>query len=319
MMCTLATLLVPVCYLLGTSLADRRVGLLSAVGAAVFPNWVYYSGSVLMDLISATTVATTAWLLIEGWRRDSLRWFVAGGLVWACGALARPTNLAFVPAVVFWALVVMPNWRRRAAAGAAVCLSFACAIAPWCIRNSLALEHPLLLSTQGGIALWIGNNPASTGILGPDFRYYMEEGHRRFSVQEYPNPLERSAAYKAEAVKFIREDPVRFLRLCAIKFLQLWKVYSPRVSLVQSLMMIASFGLAMAFFLLQAAKCGWRRRPEMLLLLMIACQTAVHTIFTAIVRYRIPVEPLVLVMAMAGLCGTWNWLRKSPSATTAQR
>jgi 4-amino-4-deoxy-L-arabinose transferase-like glycosyltransferase len=77
-MCAVAALLIPVCYLLGSSLGGSRVGLLSALGAAVFPHWLYFSGSILSDLSTALLVGLTTWLLIGGSRRDSLPWISAG-------------------------------------------------------------------------------------------------------------------------------------------------------------------------------------------------------------------------------------------------
>ena len=313
-MCALGTMLIPVCYLLGASLGNARVGLLSAVSAAVFPNWVYYSGWVLTDLTSATLVGLAAWMLIEGWRRNALLWFAAGGAAWGLAALTRPTCLAFGPAVVLWVLVVMPNWRRRTLAALVTCVALAAMIAPWAVRNTLVHDQFVFASSlggRGGMTLWVGNNPNATGFLSKDFAYFQQTGSKLFSREDYPHPLDRANAYKADAVKFVQENPGRFVRLCAVRFVQLWKVYSPRVPLAQSLVTIASFGVALLFFLIQAARRGWRRSPEMLMLLLIASQTAVHMVFAASVRYRIPIEPLVLVMAAAGFFWSFDRLRKA--------
>ena len=45
----------------------------------------------------------------------------------------------------------------------------------------------------------------------------------------------------------------------------------------------------------------------MLLMLVILSQTALHTVFTSIVRYRLPIEPLVIVLAIAGLRWTLSY------------
>lgn len=313
-MCAMATMLIPVCYLLGASLGGARVGLLSAVSAAIFPNWVYFSGQVLSDLTAATFVGLAVWMLSKGWRGNSLPWFAAGGAAWGLAALTRPTSLAFGPAVVFWLLLVMPNWRRRTLATVVTCGALAAMIAPWAVRNALVQDRFVLASSlggKGGVTLWLSNNPNATGILAKDYRYFRDTEDELFSREDYPDPVDRADAYKADALGFIRDNPGRFAELCAVKFVQLWKVYSPRVPLVMSLVTIASFGVALLFFLIQAARRGWRRSPEMLMLLLIASQTAVHMVFTANVRYRIPIEPLVLVMAAAGFVWSLDWLRKA--------
>jgi hypothetical protein len=110
----------------------------------------------------------------------------------------------------------------------------------------------------------------------------------------------RSEMFQADARRFIIENPRRFAELCLIRFIQLWKVYSPRVPLIDNLAVIGSFGLALPFFLIQVIRSGWRRGPEMLLVLIVLCHTAVHVVYTSIVRYRIPIEPLVIILAIQG-------------------
>jgi 4-amino-4-deoxy-L-arabinose transferase-like glycosyltransferase len=315
-MCAVAALLIPLCYLLGSSLGGTRAGLASALVAAIFPHWLYFSGSILSDLSTAALVGLTTWLLIEGSRRDSLPWFSAGGVAWGLAALTRPTCLAFGPALVLWMLLVMPTWRRRLLAALVTCVALAAVIAPWAVRSTLIHDRTVVASSlggQAGVTFWLSNNPNATGILAKDYDYFKETGSKRFSPEDYPDPTDRANAYKADAIQFIRENPGRFARLCVVKLSELWKLYSPRVPLLASLATIASLGAALPFFLIQAVRRGWRRSPELLMCLLIASHSAVYMVFTAVARYRIPVEPLVLVMAAAGFFWSLDRLRSSAS------
>lgn len=315
LMCAVGVLLVPLGYVLGCRLSDTRAGLLAAAAAAVFPHWVFFAGYILTDVPCAITVAASAWLLVEGWRRNSLIWLGAAGVTLGIGMLVRPTSLVFIPAVLLWLALVMPDWRRRLAAMAVALAGLACAAGPWAVRNSLVLGQPAGVSVSGGITLWIGNNPHATGILGYDYAYFQETGPRLFPPENFRNPSEADKAYQTAAIQFIKEHPGQFARLCAIRFYEFWKVYSPRVSLLPNLATVASFGVALPFFLLQLFRRGWRRGPELLFTLMIASQTAVHTVFTSITRYRMPIEPLVVVMAAAGAIWVVDrmWKRRLPA------
>ena len=113
LMCVLGALLAPICYLLGRTLAGRRAGLVCALGAMVFPNWVRYSGDLLSDLLSATATALLALALVDAWRKNSLPRFALAGFIGGAGVLFRSTGLAFVPGVVLWIILVVPGWRRR--------------------------------------------------------------------------------------------------------------------------------------------------------------------------------------------------------------
>jgi 4-amino-4-deoxy-L-arabinose transferase-like glycosyltransferase len=303
MMCVLGALLVPACFLLGRSLAGGRAGLVCALGAAVFPNWVWYSGDLLADLSSATATAFLAWALIEGWRRNSLPRFALAGLVGGAGVLFRSTGLALVPGIVLWIFIVMPGWRRRFAAAAIVCTAFACVLAPWTVRNTRVQGEFVLISTQGGTDLYSSNNPGATGILTHDFLLFRDEGSTIYPRDRFPNEARRSRLYQRDAMAFIRANPGRFLRLAAVRLGEFWKLYSPRVPVWQSLLTICSFGLALPFAVLQVARRGWRRGSELLLVILIASLSAVHVIYWAVIRYRMPIEPLVLALAAAGFTG----------------
>jgi hypothetical protein len=167
----------------------------------------------------------------------------------------------------------------------------------------------VLISTQGGTELYKGNNPEATGILAIDHSHFDTALSQRYPADQYPNEAVRSQLFQADAVRFIRENPWRFAQLCFIRFIQLWKLYSPRVPLSNNLAVITSFGIALPFFLIRVVRLGWRRGPEMLFLLIILCQTGLHMVYTSIVRYRIPIEPLVIMMAIREFCWTLDRFR----------
>jgi 4-amino-4-deoxy-L-arabinose transferase-like glycosyltransferase len=300
-MCALASLLVPACYLLAAALGGRGAGIASAAAAALMPTWIYHSPAILVDLAAATLTALASWALIEGWRRGALSWVALAGLLWGAGALVRPTLLVLGPALVAWAIVVFVPLRRRLAAAATLVAPAAHVIQPWTARNASVLDRPVLLSSQGGLTLWMSNNPQSTGVLAVDWAYAAANADRLFPPRDYASELEQSRALEQDALRFMREDTAAFARLCFVRLLEFWKPFSPRAGAAANLAMLASYGLLLPFFLLWVARRGWRRGPELLLVLVIATQTALHTIFSASVRYRIPIEPLILALATAGL------------------
>lgn len=220
--------------------------------------------------------------------------------------MIRSVCLIYGPGLALWLVLLMPTWKKRAAALLVLIVPFVCILLPWTIRNTRVHGRFVLLSTQGGSELYKGNNPDATGILAEDHHHFDEVLSERYPSEKFPDEAVRSDLFQAEAVKFIRNNPQRFAELCWIRFGQFWKLYSPRVPLSNSLVVIASFGIALPFFLIQAIRVGWQRGAEMLLMLVILSQTALHMVFTSIVRYRLLIEPLVVVLAIAGFQWTWR-------------
>lgn len=298
-MCLIGAMIVPAIYLLGRALLGVRAGLLAALVGAVFPSWVYASGSVMTDVPASVLVCIIAWLLIRTWQRDSLWLAAAAGLLAGFTTLVRPTAIVFFGTGLVWLLISMKNWPRRLSAALVLVAAFGAIISPWSVRNYYAQGRLVLISSKGGGELWKSTNPYATGINSLD----AFEDERIFFAESLPE-IERSLIYKEAALKFMREHPRRVLELAGIKFVQFWKVWSPRVSLAPNLATLASFGPVLVLFLIGAVRYGWQRGPDMLLVLMIAGLTALHMLFTSTIRYRVPIEPLCIILALKAL-GLW--------------
>jgi len=304
-MALVGSLLVPACYLLGRAATDsQRAGWIAAVVAAVFPTWVIPSSSLLSDVPTTVSITFMTWMLIEGYRRESLAWIGGAGILWAISTLIRPVCLAYAAGIVPWLLLMMRDWRMRIATVMTAIVCGACILAPWTIRNRLVHGRFVLTSTTGGIELYKANNPDATGILAIDHEHFEASLSRRYPVNRYPNEAVRSNLFQVDAVDFIRNNPSRFAHLCFVRFVQFWKAYSPRVALSNNVVMMASFGLALPLFVVQVIRLAWRPGPEMLFLFMILSQTGLHMVFPSIVRYRMPIEPLIILMAITG--GLWT-------------
>ena len=307
-MCFVESFLIPAFYLLLKSVTGSvKLAFVAAVIGMFFPTWIISSGAVMGDIPAATLVTLMVWMMIEACRRQSLLWIVGAGVLWGAATITRAGSLIYGPAIILSSVLIMPGWKKRV--GAVVCLTvpFVCILAPWSIRNAYVHGKFVPISTQAGIQLYISNNTDATGILAIDQARAEATAAQRYPELQHLSEVARNKLFQEEAVKFIRENPKRFAELSLIRIVEFWKLYSPRVPLSNSLVVIVSFGVALPFFLLQVLRRGWRRGPEMLLTLTILCHTGLHMVYGSIVRYRLPIEPLIIVMAISGFC--WIWAR----------
>jgi hypothetical protein len=91
----------------------------------------------------------------RGWWRPAL-----SGVCFGLAALVK-TQALLLPAVVLGAAWVLRRVGLRRAIVVGFALHAACllVIAPWTVRNTLVLGEPVLVSTNGGFNLYMGNNP----------------------------------------------------------------------------------------------------------------------------------------------------------------
>jgi tetratricopeptide (TPR) repeat protein len=162
-------------FALARALYGRRAGFIAA--ALLAANWslIYFEGE-LQDNVLLVTLGLVLALAAARWAREpSWRWALAIGLAAGATALVRPNILAFIPVLLVWAWWVL---RRRArtrellVTAGALLLGAAAAIAPATIRNALVAGDPVLISCNGAINLYIGNNPESDPVSPriPDLR-----------------------------------------------------------------------------------------------------------------------------------------------------
>ncbi len=133
---------VVVCGLLGRKVAGPAVGLAAAAIAAVYPVLVATDGSLRTESVYALAIALVLLAALRLRDAPSARRAAIAGAAIGVAALARSEALALL------VLLVLPlaGLRRTAIAGLA-CLVV---LTPWLARTWIALDHPVLVSTNVG-------------------------------------------------------------------------------------------------------------------------------------------------------------------------
>ncbi len=146
--------------LLGWRLGGVLPAVVSGVGAALYGPFVFFEGELLSISIAVFLVALAATL----WGRP--RGAVPAGLSLGLAALAQPGLLLLggLGAGISLARPRASGWTgRRDALLLAVALLVPVTLT--CTRNLVVSGEPILISTNGGINFFIGNNPDAPGTF----------------------------------------------------------------------------------------------------------------------------------------------------------
>jgi 4-amino-4-deoxy-L-arabinose transferase-like glycosyltransferase len=144
---------------LGGRELGRWVGLFAAFAIAVYPPFIHTTGELMSEPPAMLTLPTAILAFLWASEREGTwRWLVPGFL-FGLTAMFRPEYL--LVAAAFVVLAAIREWRRRGwrlgLAGAAVLLvALVLPILPWTIRNVVALDRVVPISTGGGKALYVG-------------------------------------------------------------------------------------------------------------------------------------------------------------------
>lgn len=303
----LAAILGPwLAWRLGNRLFGPPAGRAAALASSLYPYFIYYSAALMTEMFTVFAIL----LLLERtlalaerpahapapWR-DWALW----GAVIGLAALTRQVALLPVPLLGLWLLGRRP--RARTAGGLAVAAAVALLlILPFTARNQRAFHRLVLLNTNAGFAFYWANHP----VHGTDFKALLPPDGP--SYQELVPPelrrLDEAAlndALMARGWGFVREDPGRYLRLSLSRvkdYFMFWP--SPDSGRLSNLARVLSFGLALPFMLygLWRSRRDWRRCLP--IYLYTGCYVMLHLLSWALVRYRLPVDGVLLVFAGLG-------------------
>lgn len=150
----LGALAVLLLYLVARRIWGRRIALVAASLAAVFPPFVLLSRDLLSESLFIVLVLG-AILCVLDFRRSGgmLRWAVAAGLLCGLAALTRNTGVVLAAVIALGVWTGRPRWSARSlAAPAAVLACAALVIAPWTVRNATEFGRFIPITTSPGIA-----------------------------------------------------------------------------------------------------------------------------------------------------------------------
>ena len=273
----------------------------SAFFTAFYPVLLFYTGQMLSETLVIMLIALALWLVWQLHDRMAI-WFGAAGIVLGLAVLTRETALPIAVLIALWTLIGCraTGWRQRVSPALVMLAFLLITITPWTIHNYVATSKFVPLTSQGGLSLWIANNPLAdgTGVGGKTLRMP--------HVEALPE-VERGAAYQRLAVRFICENPARFAQLTLRRLQYFWHLEYHGEGLAEVVFLVVY--LPMLVLAAIGVWIGWHlNRVAVLLLLTVpASLTAVHMVYLPAGRYRLPAE---LVMCMlAGTGAAWGFSR----------
>jgi 4-amino-4-deoxy-L-arabinose transferase-like glycosyltransferase len=178
-------------YLIGRRLSGTAAGLTGAGAVAVYPALIEYQGMLMGEPLAATLLsAAVLAILWAGDRASRGRWLLAGGLLGAL-ALVRPEyvgiSLVLAVVVIAWG---EGEWRSGMLDAAVLLAGVALLVSPWTLRNAIALDRLVPVSTGGGQVLFAGTYLPSGGDperVGEEVLERHPRLTRRLSSPFYPD------------------------------------------------------------------------------------------------------------------------------------
>ena len=305
-------------YIVGLTwrLARQALGpSVAAVAAwltAAWPLLIEFTTIFASELLFVALVLTSLNIWVSRSLPFGLRMILWGASI-AAATYVRPTALPML--LIFPALqwTLDRDWRALILGSLLAALTASLLFAPWAYRSLALFDRFVLVSANGGVNLWMGNNPESTGG-------YMALPDKKFSTE-----VDRDRYYGREAVNFILSHPLEYAKLSFRRAVTtygretigiVWNEkglnskYSDRSLLTLKRIssaywwMLIILGFAGTVLVLRR-RLGWPLWP---LLAAFAYLTAFPIFTVGMDRYHVPIDPLIAIFAACTL--RWRSLRR---------
>jgi 4-amino-4-deoxy-L-arabinose transferase-like glycosyltransferase len=282
---------------------NRRKSLLASAIAALYPLQVFATGVHYPVALQTLLVAGIIWLLLGAILQTSRRNAFFAGLLGGAAALTAPSILPALCLAALWLLWEgRGRWRLHLPVLFAVPIMLV--VGTWTVRNYQCFHRLVPVSLNAGYDFWLGNFPGTKAATGN--RPIPGRDREKCALRAaYPGEAELDRAYFRKGMEHVRADPRRFAVLTACKALYLWHVYpdpmTESVSTKRKLACLFTYGLLLPFGLYWLLRNVTRSPGARLVLLFFLSYTLVHAVSLSKVRFRLPLDTLLIVMAVGGL------------------
>jgi 4-amino-4-deoxy-L-arabinose transferase-like glycosyltransferase len=198
-------------------LHNEDSGRRTAMIMAFFPSQIFYTMLPVADIFFSFQVLLLLFLTLQ---KSSRRNTILLGLVLGTATLTRPVVLFFGLIIGIYRL--MRDRRLRVALSQLVVIGLLCeaVLLPWQIRNYQTFGTFVLVSNNGGVHLWMGNNPVASGGFMPDNAFIPNTISTWMSHNL--NEAQQSQYCSDQAVQYILGNPINAIKLWPRKVMHLF-------------------------------------------------------------------------------------------------
>lgn len=278
---------------------NRMPGLIAATTTAVHPMLIYYSTLRLTETVFIFFLLLGFALMYRGK-------IVLASIVFVVANLTRPSlDLIFPFIIVAGSFATLPKPHLAVIAKRlAIYASVYCAMmSPWWIHNYQKYHQFVRLDLAGGMTMLLENNEQFEQI-GLDLSKLTPWA----PLANISNPVQLDSAMREEAVGYIVSHPSQWLSGTADRSYRFFTPNDLKFSSFQQRFgaIVFAFMIAGAFVSLFYSSC--RTFP---LWIPIVFLTALHLSFHAVARYRLPLDPLLIILASGTFARGFIFLRSS--------
>ena len=282
---------------------DEWVSKISAFIFSIYPFSIFYSISGLSETLYVFLILSSILLFYKNY-------FFYGSIVIILSIYVKGISdyIAPILILIFSFFVYKDTFKQGLQRFFLYFLTYCVIMSPWWIHNWNKYNKFVRTDLAYGYHMYAGNNfmnKSGGGVGGIDVDHSQILGYEISQRSDPSDYIRSDKIFKQETYNYILEDPNRFLKQYIKKFYRFWS-FVPHAkeykNLTYSITSFLSFGFIFflsIIFLLQNFKSYFYKISP--LLIFIGLITAIYTLTIVSLRYRYPIEPIMIIFASFSL------------------
>lgn len=306
-------------------LFGKKTAILAALIHAIYPIAIYFESELLVDSLFTFLFELSVLIFLYALETKETKWHILTGLIIGLAAITKPTILALLPIYIIWLFIKNDNIGKSLSRSLILIASLIIIILPVTIRNLMVADDFVLISSSGGINFYIGNNAeadGSTASMPPplghnwqikDINYIAEnETGQKLKASEI------SSFWFNKGINWITENKIDFIKLYLRKLYLCFdnpevsnnrdlKIFFANNSMLRLIPVNYAFILALVSIALFLLLIKREFNSQILfVLIIILSYLLILSLFFINARFRLPVIPLLIILASYGFSNFLN-------------
>ncbi|GAB4291579.1 MAG: tetratricopeptide repeat protein [Ignavibacteriaceae bacterium] len=303
-------------FLIARILFSKQSALLSAGIAALYSVFIFYSGLILSETLQTLLVTYLIYILIKP-TKDYYRKWLFSGIILGISALFRANILLLIVFLLPYVLLkneFNPSVKVRLKMGLLFLTGVSLIILPVSLRNYIVENDFVLITSNGGINFYLGNNQNATGVYNTpkDFDFFTDMAGKSYAEKITGIEMsasETSAFWFRQGFEYILNNPEDAAVLTLKKFFLFFDdSENPQSSIMnpeffsENYSNLLKLPLPGFYFIIILAIPGivfsWRDKKKYgIIYLFLLSYILSVVIFFVIGRFRVAVTPVLIIFA----------------------
>ena len=303
-----ALAVIPIFYI-ARKVFNEKTAFISGLLYCLHPGLVVYTGKIHEFTLVAFFILTIIYLLVCF--EDEIWNVILAGVLIGVGILLRPTLIYTIPSFFIYLMLKKKGFKKAVSEALILFLLAVAVISPWIYRGYKIYNRIIFVTSSSSWLFWRGNNPNASGTaLTADKKPIFSVADESFKKKIYSmDEMGQYDFFKADALKYILENPGKFLENTAKKFMYFWS-FSPQTGLTYPAGWFSIYKLIYCFLALffVVGLCfavgggGGVDKPALVFLFSIFIIISLgQSLFYTEMRHRWMLEPLLMIISAYGI------------------